>query len=62
MKNLHAINKLDKWTHLFTAFKEQRELDPWFPVPVLENPQDVLIEVTEPSVSPNTLQIKLLID
>jgi len=22
MKNLHAINKLDKWTHLFTAFKE----------------------------------------
>ena len=62
MKNLHAINKLDKWTHLFTAFKEQRELDPWYPVPALENPKDVLIELTEPSVAPNTLKINLAID
>ncbi len=62
MKNLHAINKLDKWTHLFTAFKEQRELDPWYPVPILENPKEVLLEITEPSVEPNTLQINLEID
>ena len=62
MKNLHAINKLDKWTHLFTSFKQQRELDPWYPVPVLLNSKDVLFEITEPSVSPNTLQITLEID
>ena len=37
MKNLQALQKLDKWTHLLAAFKEQREMDPWYPVPVLEN-------------------------
>jgi regulator of sigma D len=31
-------------------------------VPVIENAKDVLIELTEPSVSPNTLQINLAID
>lgn len=55
LKNLQALNKLDKWTHLFTAFKEQRELDPWYPVPVLENPKEILIVITEPSVSENIL-------
>jgi hypothetical protein len=44
-KNMRAINKLDYWTKLYKSFKESRERDPWYPVPKLENPEQVLREI-----------------
>lgn len=45
-KTMHAINKLDHWTKLYAKFKKSREADPWYPVPALEQMNDVLKEVT----------------
>jgi hypothetical protein len=40
-QSLHAINKTDYWLKLFNSFEELKD-NPWYPVPVLENPDEVL--------------------
>lgn len=56
-KTMGMINKLDYWTKLFAKFKYCREIDPWYPVPNLENESLVLKEITNPDVAPNQIQI-----
>ena len=50
-KTMLVINKLDHWTKLYSKFKIQREKNPWYPVPVLENPTQVLKELENSDVA-----------
>jgi hypothetical protein len=55
-KNMRAINKLDHWTKLHKAFQESMTSDPWYPVPLLENPHTILKEIINESVPDGVLQ------
>jgi hypothetical protein len=39
---MHSLAKFDKWSKMLAGFKEIRVEDPWYPVPILENPAEVL--------------------
>ena len=56
-KTIHAINKLDCWTQLVAKFDQDRAHDPWYPVPVLENYENVLTEVINPDIPQGEMQI-----
>lgn len=59
---MHAFEKLEKWTHLYHTFKENRDNNPWYPVPLLENANDVLKEITNSEVPDNSLQVEIDMD
>jgi uncharacterized protein YdiU (UPF0061 family) len=58
-KNMRAINKLDYWTKLYKSFKESKERDQWYPVPKLENPEQVLREIKNEEIPEGVIQIEI---
>lgn len=61
-KTMHSLTKFDKWSKMLAGLKNMRNVDPWYPVPVLENSAEVLRQIKHEQIPKGHLLIEVAAD